>query len=206
MILTNNEPATLWADIIRSTTPEGMLHTAMRHVADNLGTMVNRSIKVKGLHLETIPLNALGTQTGDPEAETVAIYLLIDDELSGEAVLMLSPDDARYLADWLLEVRPGTTTHLGDLERSALAEFGNVTLSSFLNALADMTGQPLRLSPPMVVVDMVAVIFEAVALAAATSGNELLIIETEFQNEESALGVQFWVLPDMFRPTESLVG
>jgi chemotaxis protein CheC len=138
----------------------------------------------------------LNARVDDPEAETVGIYLLIGEDLPGEAILILPLDDAMYLADWLLEARPGTTTKLGSLECSALAEFGNLTLSSFLNAVAEFIGTPLRLSPPAVMVDMVATVFEAVAMSAAAVTDELLIIEADFVNVESDLSIQFWVLPN----------
>jgi chemotaxis protein CheC len=193
---TNPQLVAFWANVIGHMAPEGVLHMAMRHVADNLGNMVGWPIKLNDLRLETVPVNQLDASVDDPEAETVAIYLLINDELSGEAILILSLNDAMYLADWLLETRPGITTCLGELERSALAEFGNITLSSFLNTLADLAGMPLRLSPPIVVVDMVGVVFEAVALAAIIPNDELVVIKTDFTNVDHSFGIQFWIVPD----------
>ncbi len=186
----------LWPGLLDSISTEGMLHLAMRHVAHNLSDMTGRPFKMDNLRLETVPINCLEGDCADPEAEAVGIYLLIDGDLSGEAIVVLCPADAAYLADWLLDTRPGTTTHLGDIERSALAEMGNLALSSFLNAIADLIGKPLRLSPPAVVVDMLAVIFEAVAMSADTASDELLLIKTDFVNEESGLRLQFWVVPD----------
>jgi chemotaxis protein CheC len=185
----------LWLEVINNTAPEGVLHTAMRHTARSLTDMVDHSFDLKNLRVETLPIGQLGLRADDPETETVGVYLLMGDDLPGEAILILSLEDAMYLADWLLEQRPGTTTHLSDLECSALAEAGNQVLSSFLNALSEFTGTPLRLSPPAVMVDMLATIFEAIAMSAGATTNELLIIETELVNIESDLSLQFWVLP-----------
>lgn len=185
----------LWLEVINNTAPEGVLHTAMRYTARSLTDMVDHSFDLKNLRVETLPIGQLGMQADDPETETVGVYLLMGDDLPGEAILILSLEDAMYLADWLLEQRPGTTTQLGDLECSALAEAGNQVLSSFLNALSEFTGTPLRLSPPAVMVDMLATIFEAIAMSAAAITDELLIIETELVNVESDLSLQFWVLP-----------
>jgi chemotaxis protein CheC len=199
-MLTNQlttEQLTFWPGVLNDISTEGILHTAMRHVAYNLTEMVGRPIKAEGLHIETVSISQLEMSSRTPESEAVGIYLLIDGDLSGECILVLCPDDAMYLADWLLEVRPGTTTRLGDIERSALAELGNQALSSFLNAIADLTGKPLRLSPPAVIVDMLGVIFEAVAMSADTASDDLLIIKTYFVNTDSSLRFQFWVLPDL---------
>jgi chemotaxis protein CheC len=202
---TNKQPAELWPKIISNTSIEGPLYAAMRHVAHNLTDMVGRPIQINNLCNETLPNSRLSTCMDNPEAETVGIYLLIDEDLSGEAILILPLDDAMYLADWLLETRPGTTTKLGSLECSALAEFGNLTLSSFLNAVAEFTGTPLRSSPPAVMVDMVATVFEAVAMSAAAVTDELLIVEADFVNVESDLSIRFWVLPNTAELPPNLV-
>lgn len=185
----------LWLEVINNTAPEGVLHTAMRHTARSLTDMVDHNFDLKNLRVETMSIGQLGMQADDPETETVGVYLLMGDDLPGEAILILSVEDAMYLADWLLEQRPGTTTQLDDLECSALAEAGNQVLSSFLNALSEFTGTPLRLSPPAVMVDMLATVFESIAMSAGATTDELLIIETELVNIESDLSLQFWVLP-----------
>jgi chemotaxis protein CheC len=186
----------LWLKIISNTSAEGPLYTIMRHVAYNLGNMVGRPFQIDNLRIKTLPLSRLSAYTDDPEAETVGIYLFISKDLLGKALLILTLDDAMYLADWLLEARPGATTKLGPLECSALAEFGNLTLSSFLNAVAEFTGTSLRLSPPAVMVHMLATVFKVLARSAAAMADELLIVETDFVNVDRDLSIQFWVLPD----------
>jgi len=200
-VTTGKQQLELWSKVISGASLQGALQMAMQHVAYSLSDMIGRPIKTDNLRIKTVPINRLAAQVDDPEAEIVGIYLLIGDDLPGQAILTLSPADAMYLADWLLEARPGTTTRLGSLEQSALAELGNQALSSFLNALAEYTGLSLRLSPPTMMVDMLATVLEVTATAIASVSDELLIIETDFVNDESSVFIRFWVLPEPAGPT-----
>ena len=188
----------LWPKVIKNTSSEGMLHKAMENVARSLTILAGHPITLAGLEVETFSIDCLTALSDNCESETVGVYLLLtDEELSGEAIIILRPDEALVLVDWLLEEPPGTTGQLDDLAISALAECGNQTLSSFLKTLADAIGMAQRLSPPAVVVDTMPVIFQSVALSAATIADELLVITTDFINEESSLKVQFWLIPDV---------
>ena len=54
-------------------------------------------------------------------------------------------------------------------------------------------------------VDMVATVFEAVAMSAAAVTDELLIVEADFVNVESDLSIRFWVLPNTAELPPNLV-
>ncbi|MBN1219097.1 MAG: chemotaxis protein CheC [Anaerolineae bacterium] len=193
----SQQPEEVWSNLIRHPAPGGMLWVAMGRVVDNLSQLAGQVMEIDTLSVEAVPLDRLlSTYPVDFEVQAVALYLVIEGDLSGEAVFILSPDDAMNLADWLLQ-RPGTTGQLDSLERSALAEFANVALASFVNAVADLNGLALRLSPPTVVVDILAVILEAVALSAATISDQAVIIKTDLINKDGSVRIQFWVLPDL---------
>jgi chemotaxis protein CheC len=126
----------------------------------------------------------------------VGIYLLMQGDLNGQAIMIFPLDSALNLADLLLDAPPGTATSLGELERSALAEVGNLTVSYFLNAMSALTGKPLRPSPPAVMVDMLGAILDVVAVSAAATSDELLIVETMLQEPDGDVQGRFWVMPD----------
>lgn len=192
-----NHPSTgLWSKLMETQDFHAVLHLAMRHVASCLSDMVNQSISFNELQLEVIPLDQLTLVASDPEAETVGIYLRLGDDLPGQALFMLSLDDALYMADWLLELRPGATTRLGPLESSALAEFGNVALAAFLNILAEFNDKPLRLSPPAVIVDMLATTLEVVTNSVVAITDKVLVIKVDFKDTHDSIEIKLWLLPD----------
>jgi len=192
----NHQPVGLWSRLGESQNLQTVLRLAMRHVASSLSELMNRSINFDDLQLEVILLDELTLPANDPEAETVGIYLRLGDDLPGQALFILSLDDALYLSDWLLETRPGDTIHLGPLESSALAEFGNVALGAFLNIMAQFTGQPLRPSPPAVIVDMLATTLEVVATSVGARVDETLVIKANFKDVHDSIRIGLWLLPD----------
>lgn len=192
----NNNDKNLWPTLIVNTRPDSILCMAMEHVSEKLAEMLGLSFQLSALDVETLPLGYLAASVENPESEVVGVYLLSSDDLPGQAILILSLTDAMSLADLLLEEPVGTTTELGELERSALAETGNQVLSAFLNAIAKYSGKMLRLSPPAVMVDMLAAVLQVVITPIAPVTDELIIIKTGFTNSENSLSIRFWVLPD----------
>ena len=127
----------------------------------------------------------------------VAIYLQMQGDLSGQAMLIMTLPSALHMADLLMEEKVGTATSLGEMERSALAEAGHLMVAYFLNAMAVLTGRPLRPSPPAVIVDMLGAIASVPATRVGEESDELMIIETVLQDTGGLLHLRFWVLPDL---------
>ena len=127
----------------------------------------------------------------------VGVYLQMQGELGGQAMLIMTLSSALHLADLLMEQALGTATSLGDMESSALAEAGHLMVAYFLNAMAVLTGKPLRPSPPGVMVNMLGAIVSVLATCVGEESDELMIIETVLQDAEGLVKAHFWVLPDL---------
>jgi chemotaxis protein CheC len=128
----------------------------------------------------------------------IGVYLLIGGGLRGQAILILPLPSALNLVDLLMGEPPGTATELGEMERSALGEVGNLIVSYFLSAVADLVGMPqlLRPSPPAVMVDMLGAILDVIITPVAAVRDDLLIVETAFEGVQGTVQARFWVLPD----------
>jgi chemotaxis protein CheC len=182
-------------DLVAGRVLDNLLPVAMANAARGLSEMLGRTVTIDVPRVEMVPIGRVADHVGGPETEMVGIYLLICGEMPGQAILMASLEEALRLADLLLGEPEGTTQQLGDLERSALAEAGNLTVSFFLNAIASSTGISSRPSPPAVMVDMLGAIIGVVAAPMAAYSDELLIVETDFQESGRTVSVHFWVLP-----------
>jgi chemotaxis protein CheC len=194
-----NEQTVTWDSLIAGPRSESLLGTVMQHVACVLSDMVGQTISNDIPRVETVPIAQAVTRAGDPETEVVGIYLLMESGLHGQAILILPLDDALNLINLLMEAPPGTPTiasNLDLMQRAVLAEFGNLALSSFLNAVSSLIQAQLRPSPPAVVVGMLGTILNMVVTPVAAVSDDLLIIETTFRDAGGTVQIRFWVLPD----------
>jgi chemotaxis protein CheC len=192
-----NEQATSWRDVGSVSRVEIMVSAALLNAARGLEELLKRPIATGTVQARVVNFAEMFTSIGHPESEMVGVYFKMQGDLGGQAILMLSLSSALNLADLLMEETPGTSATLGEMERSALAEAGHLMVAYFLNAMAVLTGKPLRPSPPAVMVDMLGAILSVLAATVGAVSNELMIIETVLHDIEGLIEGRFWVLPDL---------
>jgi len=166
------------------------------NAARGFSSMVGECLSMSRPRALLLSLSDLPRVLGEPEDEAVGIYLRAEGTLACQIMLVIPMSKALELVDMIMGLPPGTTTQLGRLERSALAEAGNLTGTFFLNRLAEMTGQDIRPSPPAVIVDMLGAIVDIVVATIGGFGEHVLLIQAGFICGERTVEADFWVVPD----------
>jgi chemotaxis protein CheC len=174
---------------------EIMVAAGVLNATRGLETFMGHPISMGTIQAKVVHFDDLSAGFGDPMMEMVGVYLHMKGNMDGQALLILPKTSALNLADLLMKSSPGTTTNLGNVERSALAELGDVMVSYFLNAVAGLTGQPLLPSPPTVVVDMLTNVLD-VFIPEDKRDSELMIMETFLNDSAGLVQARFWVLPN----------
>jgi chemotaxis protein CheC len=164
--------------------------------ANGLSTMVGTTLTVKDPCVKMVNVKDIPMALGGPENEAVGIYLKAEGDMTGHFMLVLPYVKAMEMVDMLMEVPPGTTQSLGSIERSALAEVGNLTASFFLNAVAAMTGVSSRPTPPAVMVDMIGAILDIIVAATGGINEHVLTFQAVFSYADRSVDADFWVIPD----------
>lgn len=193
-----NSQREIWKSLISGEQSSQLLRKVMWRVANGLSGLTGRTIINDDPAVERVPIGQVHERAGGPEEQMVGIYLVIGGGLRGQAIVILPMASALNLADMLTSQEPGTAAELGLMERSALSEVGNMTLSYFLNGVASLDEMPdlLRPSPPAVMVDMLGAILDVIVTPVAAVRDDLLIVETVFRDSTRAVDGRFWVMPD----------
>ncbi|MHB8136690.1 MAG: chemotaxis protein CheC [Anaerolineaceae bacterium] len=158
--------------------------------------MLGKELHVKSSTATLVKLMDISKMLGGPEDETVAIYLKTEGGIAGQMMLAMPFEKAMGLVDMIMGEPVGTTTTLGQMEKSALQELGNITGTYFLNYVSDNTGSSVRPTPPAVMVDMCAAILDIVIATAGLENEEVLMFNADFVQGELSTEIQFWVIPD----------
>ncbi|MEA4906640.1 MAG: hypothetical protein GYA17_19410 [Chloroflexi bacterium] len=173
-----------------------LANEGMHNAARGFSNMIGTCLSVVEPEIEVVPLTEIPNIFGGPESEAAGIYLRAEGDIWGQIMLVIPLDKAFELVDLLLENPPGTTTNMGSLERSALAEVGNLTATYFLNRVATITGTSIRPTPPAVMVDMVGAILDIIAATTGGLGENVLMMHTNFDCNDHQVQTKFWVIPD----------
>lgn len=177
--------------LLSSLTSEGI-----QQAARAMTEMVGETFSVTDPNITAVKFSDIPQILGGPENDAVGIYLRIEGNISGQIMMIIPYSKALELADLIMGEPIGTTQSLGKLERSALAELGNLTGSFFLNAIADSSGVYVRPSPPAVIVDMVGAIMDIILATSDGLSDEVLMIQAKFIRNGRETQADFWIIPD----------
>lgn len=173
-----------------------MANIGISNAARGMSAMVGEDLTVTAPVVKAVPFYEIPTLLGGPETEAVGIYLRVEGSIPGQIMMVIPYQKALELVDLTMGEAPGTTKTLGTMERSALAELGNLTGSFFLNAIADKAGLPARPSPPAVIVDMVGAIMDIILATADVLSEEVLMVQARFLRNGREAQSDFWLIPD----------
>ena len=155
-----------------------------------LSGMLGRSVDISVPNALALPLGEAVEAVGDAEAEVTGIVLGINGEMQGTVLLLVPPADADAMCR-MLGVEPDDEFAL-----SALGEIGNIVGTSYINALAGMTGMEIEPTPPATATDMLGAIVESVLAGAAITGDVALLLDSNLVVEGEDCSISFLLVPD----------
>jgi len=157
--------------------------------ATALASMLGREVELAVPRALALPLADAVDAVGPADATVSTVVLPIVGEIEALVLLLFPAADAATLCD-LLGVEPGS--EVGD---SAIGEIGNILGTSYINALASMTGVALEPKPPHVVCDMLGAIVASLLTGTVGDGETALVLDSELDVADAACSLSFLLLP-----------
>ena len=171
----------------------------------SLSRMLGKKIEMSPPVLNILDINEVEEYMGGPEVEVTSVVLTLSRDMRGVVVFVLE----QKFADVALDLLLGTNNHyrseegsiyMSEIEISAVQELGNIMASSYINAIAQMTGMAVELSTPVMSNDMVGSVLSVPYAISEEIGAKSLFIEGNFYNAEQDIKSYIILMP----ATESL--
>src|SRR3954466_5810749 len=155
-----------------------------------LSAMLGRSLDISVPNAYVLPMADAVTAIGEPESEVTGVVLGVVGDMGASVLLLFTPNDAKLMCGFL-GVEAGT-----ELGGSALQEIGNIVGTSYINALAGMTGMALEPTPPATATDMLGAMVQSVLAERAGASDVALLLDSELRVEGEDCAVSFLLVPE----------
>jgi chemotaxis protein CheC len=155
-----------------------------------LSIMLARPVDISVPNAQALPFAEAVEAAGPAEEDVTGIVLGITGEMNGTVLLLVPPADADAMCR-MLGVDPADEFAL-----SALGEIGNIVGTSYINALAAMTGMAIEPTPPATATDMLGAIVETVLAGHAHAGDIALVLDSDLRVEGDDCSISFLLVPD----------
>jgi len=165
------------------------------HAATTLSIMLGSTIEMSVPAIKVVDLTQLGEYMGEESAAMVAFELQGEIPHGGYILFYISRESAVRLTNTMLGMTE-TNRPLGEMDQSALLEVGNIMVSAFLDATAELLGLVMLPSPPSLTVDMAHAAMQSLIAQLHEETNEVLLFSTELVCEEHRIDSDIIMMPE----------
>ena len=166
------------------------------NAATALASMLSKRVDMNVPQVRILEFKDVAEVLGGEEKLVVGIYLDLNGEIKGNMMFILDLESAINLTNMLLNREDGGD-ELDDMRISALSEVGNILASSYVNSLSALTGLKIAVSVPSLAIDMAGAILSVPAIQFGYVADQVLFIETIFEEGNRSVKGNLFLLPDM---------
>ncbi len=124
------------------------------NAATALSQLVNSEVRITTPEVRIMGYNEAIEWIGGPEEITAGVLVRMSGELNGIMLSVQKLDFVNQVLGSMMGKTASDYMELGELERSALVEVGNIMISTFINALSGLADIQINLTVPAFTVDM----------------------------------------------------
>ncbi|MFL0197079.1 chemotaxis protein CheC [Clostridium sp. WILCCON 0269] len=161
------------------------------NAATALSQLINKKVDITVPDINIVPFNDIFTSIEGDEI-VVGVIVRILGDTPGNILFIFEKETALDLISMMIGQRE---EYLSDMGNSVLCEVGNITSSSYMNAIAKFTGLYMIPSVPAVTCDMLGAILSTTFIESGQFDEHVLDIETLFMQNNSKISGHFYYVP-----------
>ena len=165
----------------------------------SLAKMLDKRMDMSIPRAQLVPFNQITDILHGPETIVVGVMIAMSGDLKGFILLVMEFQDAVEMTGILTgnKLQNATIDDLSEMDLSAIEEVANILIGSYLSAISSMTQLTIMPSVPDLVIDMAGAIMSVPVIEYGKIGDEVLLLETQFNDEGQAMAGHFFLIPDL---------
>lgn len=177
-----------------------------KKVAENLSQLLGIDVEMKISKIDFVTLTDIPEELGDEEI--VGVYLMFMGLPSGYLVVLFPTESAKKVAKLLLrgigEDYDENIEEFGELDKSAIAEVGNILTSSFIDGWANVLKTEIDISTPQMVHDMGSAVIDPILVELAKDVDHAFVFNSHIHAKDEDITCKIYVFPEMNKLMEAI--
>ena len=165
------------------------------HAATTLSQMVGSTVQMSVPGIKAVDIADLGSYMGEESAAMVVFELQGDIPHGGFVIFYITRESAIRLTNTMLGLTD-MNRPMNEMDESALLEVGNIMVSAFLDATAELLGFVMLPSPPSMTIDMAHAAMSSLIAGLGEEIDEVLLFSTELTCEEHKIDSDIIMMPE----------
>lgn len=167
------------------------------NAASSLSTFLQTPTDIVVPVVRLMDFNETVNFLGGPENITIGMLVNIVGDINGMMLYILEEEFASQLTGTLFGAPIEDLANLNEMEKSLIAEVGNIMSASYINAIASLTGMTIDISVPILTTDMVGALLSVPVVEFAQVGDKVLFIDDGFTIGGKEIKSNMILVPEM---------
>jgi len=165
------------------------------HAATTLSQMLMSPIEMKVPEVQAVDIARLHHYISN-EISAVVVFQIQGEVADGGYIVVSMPRETIIQLTNQMLGTTDTDREISEMDQSAAIEIGNIMISAFLDATAELLGIVMLPSPPALAIDMAHAAFESIVAQMAGDVNDVLIFNTELTSRAPPVYGGIYLLPN----------
>ena len=164
------------------------------HAATSLSQMLMSPIDMTVPEVQVVDIADMHNYIGN-EIAAIVVFQIQGEVADGGYIVVSMPQETVIRLTNLMLGTTGVDREINEMDQSAAIEIGNIMISAFLDATAELLEIVMLPSPPALAIDMAHAAFESIIAQMAGDVNDILIFNPELTSEAPPIYGGIYMLP-----------
>lgn len=167
------------------------------NAATSLSALIGQTVRIKTPEVRIMGYNEAIDWIGGPEEITAGVLVKLGGQINGIMLSVQQLEFTNLILKHMLGITVNSYEELGDLEKSALTEVGNIMISTFINALSGLADIQVDLTVPAFTVDMQGAIIAVPMAEYGGQSDYIMTIGGDFVCQDKMVPCRLLLSPDI---------
>ncbi|MDD4781454.1 MAG: chemotaxis protein CheC [Tissierellia bacterium] len=167
------------------------------NAATSLSQMLSKRIEMNVPEVSLLNYNEVINSIGGAENVVVGILVSFDGDIEGVILFLLKKEFVHLILNSLLGSELHNFEEISDIELSALAEIGNIMVSSYVNSISLLTNMKIEITVPSLNIDMSGALLDAVTAQFSEIADKVIFIKEKYFCQDETVYSHMLLLPSI---------